>query len=145
MALQAAVAHNIWCSLRATDDPLFMKCTRCGQGDETLLHRRWACPNLNDSDHPAIKNTQHLVPRAVAGVADNAAFWLGCVLTGNMANQKVGLVPMPDCITQIEGNFVDILRLWCRRVRRQEQQFPQGPLRGSRLRHSHPPGPPRSQ
>lgn len=27
-----------------------------------------------------------------------------------MVNQKVGLVPMRDCITQIEGNFVDIIR-----------------------------------
>ena len=108
--MQAAVTHNIWCSSRATDDPLFTQCTRCGQGDETLLHRHWACPMLDDSDRPAIKHTQRLVPRAVAGVADNAAFWLGYVLAGNMVNQKVGLVPMRDCITQTEGNFVDILR-----------------------------------
>ena len=75
-----------------------------------MLHRIWTCPNLRDSDHPAIKNTQHLIPRAVAGVEDNAAFWLGCVLTGSMVNPMVGLVPRRDCITQIEGDFVGILK-----------------------------------
>ena len=51
-----------------------------------MFHRRWTCPNLRDSDHPAIKNTQRLIPRAVADVEDNAAFWLGWILTGSMVN-----------------------------------------------------------
>ena len=34
MALQAAVAHNVWHASRATDDPLFMQCARCNQGEE---------------------------------------------------------------------------------------------------------------
>lgn len=108
--MQAAVTHNVWYASRATGDPFFMQCTRCNQGEEPLLHRCWACPNLNDSDQPAIKNTQHLIPRAVAGKEDNAAFWLGCVLRGSMVNPMVGLAPRRDCITQTEGDFVGILR-----------------------------------
>ena len=92
MGLQVAVAHNVWHASRATDDPLFMECTRCNQADETLLHRYWTCPNLDRCDHPAVKKTQHLVQRAVAGVEDNAAFWLGCTLTGSMVKPAVGLV-----------------------------------------------------
>ena len=127
MASQAAVTHNVWCKTRASDDPLFRRCTRCDQGEETLLHRHWTCPNLDASDHPAIKSTQQLIPRAVEGVIDNAAFWLGCVLTGNMVNPPVGLVSIRDCITHVEGNFVDILRsigVCGVEIRRQEQQFP---------------------
>ena len=86
MALQAAVTHNVWCASRGTDDPLFTQRPRCGHDKETLLHRHWICPNLDDSDHPAVRGAQHLITRAVDGVVDNAAFWLGCVLTGNMVN-----------------------------------------------------------
>ena len=59
-----------------------------------MLHRHWTCPNLCDSDHPALNNTQHLIPRAVAGVDDNAAFWRGCILTGSMDMQSVDDIPM---------------------------------------------------
>ena len=110
MALQAAVTHNVWCASRATDDPLFMQCPRCGHDKETLLHRHWTCPDLNNCVHPAVRGAQHLIPRTVDGVEDNAAFWLGCVLTGKMVNPQVGLVPLRGCITHVEGNFADILK-----------------------------------
>ena len=57
MALQAAVTHNVWPAARVADDPLLMICTRCNQAAETLLHRHWACLNLEQCDHPAVKKT----------------------------------------------------------------------------------------
>ena len=108
--MQAAVTHNVWHAARATDEPLFRICTRCNQAEETLLHRHWTCPNLNQCEHPAVKNTQHLIRRAEAGVEDNAAFWLGCTLTGSMVNPAVGLMSATDCISQTEGDFAGILK-----------------------------------
>ena len=108
--MQAAVTHNVWHVSRATGDPLFMKCARCNMADETLLHRHWACPNLEKCEHPTVPGTQHLIQRAIAGVEDNAAFWLGCTLTGGVVNPAAGLVPREDCITQIEGDFAGILK-----------------------------------
>ena len=99
MALQVAVAHNVWCASRATQDPLLMKRTRCGGEAETLLHRFWTCPNNCDAAHPAIKGARRLIPDAVAGCDSNSAFWLGCLLTGSMVNPKVGRFPIQDCTT----------------------------------------------
>lgn len=70
MALQAAVTHKIWCASRATDDPLFMQCPRCGDPKETLLRRHWFCPDLGNCRHPAVRGTQHLIPEAIKGVED---------------------------------------------------------------------------
>ena len=41
MALQAAATHDVWCASRASEDPLLMRCPRCGGENETLLHRHW--------------------------------------------------------------------------------------------------------
>lgn len=85
---------------------------RCVRGEaETLLHRFWTCPKNCDAAHPDIAGAQHLIPDVVAGCGSNAAFWLGCLITGGMLNPKVGRVPVKDCITTICWRFAEILKL----------------------------------
>ena len=111
MALQAVVLHNVWTKQRASDDPLMQKCIRCDSGDvETLLHRHWTCKNLRECEHQAVKKTQRFVQRTTNGVEDNAAFWLGCTLTGGMVEPAVGLVAAQDCITHRVGDFTKFLK-----------------------------------
>lgn len=111
MALQAAVTHNVWCAPGASGDPLLMRGPRCGGENETLLHRRWTCPDNCNATHPAIRSTQHLIPDAVKGCENNFAFWVGWLRTGSMVNPKVCRVPIQDCITTTEDRFAEILKL----------------------------------
>ena len=42
--LEAVVTHTVWNATRASADPQFRKCRRCGAEQETLKHRIWECP-----------------------------------------------------------------------------------------------------
>lgn len=110
MVLQAAVTHSIWWAVRASSDLTQHICPRCGLGSETLLHRLWACLNNELCPHPDVINAQGPRDHAAAGCDDNAAFWLGCLITGHMTNPKRECVLLKDCITVTTGNFAEMLR-----------------------------------
>ena len=105
MALQAAVAHNIWWAVRASSDPTLHICPRRGLASETLLHRLWACPNNELCSRPDVLSTQGLRGQAAAGCDDNAAFWLGCLIAGRIINAKPEGVLPKDCIAVAKANF----------------------------------------
>ena len=96
MALQAAATHNVWCASRVTQDPTLSLCSRCGGEPETLLHRFWTCPNNAQCVHPDIAGVQHLISEANAVCSSNAAFWLGCLITGGMLNPMIERVPIQN-------------------------------------------------
>lgn len=84
MALQAAVAHNIWCAARASSDPTLHFCPRCGHAAETMFYRLWVCPDNDLCSHLDVISTQELRDQAAPGCDHNAAFWLGCLIIGYM-------------------------------------------------------------
>lgn len=78
--------------------------------DETLLHSLWTCPNNNSCSHPAVEDTQNLIGEAVGGCPEQAAFWLGGVLTGKMLPARPPIVLREDCKLTRMGNFAEILK-----------------------------------
>ena len=42
--LEAVVTHTVWNATRASADPQFIKCRRCGAEHETQTHKFWECP-----------------------------------------------------------------------------------------------------
>lgn len=74
MAVQAAVAHNIWGAVRANKDPALHMCPRCGLFPETLLHRLWTCENNCECTHEDLVRTQDLRTRALEGCSGSVAF-----------------------------------------------------------------------
>ena len=44
-ALRAVVTHNVWYAQRATKDTDLRMCPRCGEEEESVLHRHWTCKN----------------------------------------------------------------------------------------------------
>ena len=80
-ALRAVVTHNVWYAQRATKDHEDWSCPRCGDGDETLLHRLWTCKDIANCDHPDVIGTKDLINETIRGCPDEgpsqSAFWLG--------------------------------------------------------------------
>ena len=50
-------------------------CTRCGEGEDTDLHRFWTCKANQDINLPEVQRTQSLVGRAEAEGTNWACFW----------------------------------------------------------------------
>ena len=108
-ALRAIVTHNVWYAQRATKDTEQWSCTRCGEADETLLHRLWTCKNNDLCTHPDVASTQNLVHEAINGCPEQSAFWLGGLLTGNMLPAKPPPVTRAECNATVVGDFAKIL------------------------------------
>ena len=51
-------------------------CPVCGEGKEDELHMYWQCCWLSTSEHPEIKNSQYLQPRAEAGASEFPCFYM---------------------------------------------------------------------
>ena len=109
-ALRAIVTHNVWYATRATKDTELMTCKRCGEEDETLVHRLWTCPNNRLCTHPAVVSTQNLIHEAINGCPEQGAFWLGGVLAGRMQPARPPRVLRAHCKPKTVGDFAKILR-----------------------------------
>ena len=53
------MSHTVLNVARATANPLYAKCRRCGEAKETFKHRFWECPanKLIDSDDVRMTET----------------------------------------------------------------------------------------
>ena len=56
-APRAVVTHNVWYAQRATKDTDLRMCPRCGEEEESLLHRHWTCKNNGLCTHPDVVNS----------------------------------------------------------------------------------------
>ena len=113
-ALRAIVTHNVWYAQRATKDPKKWRCPRCGEGNETLLHRLWTCPDINNCTHPAVATTQGMISQAVQGCAPDgpkqSCLWLGGLLPASMQPPRPPVISKRDCYAREVGNFAKCLK-----------------------------------
>ena len=61
-------------------DSVDPSCSRCGEQFETSLHTYWQCPCNSDIDSEHIRNSNHLIDKAVLESIDEPCLWLRGVL-----------------------------------------------------------------
>ena len=64
--LEAVVTHTVWNATRASADPQFRKCRRCGAEQETLKDRYWECAANKEIESKDVKDSEGLCKRALA-------------------------------------------------------------------------------
>ena len=100
----------MWYAQRATKDTELWTGTRCGEAEETLLHRAWTCRNNALCTLPDVTGSQDLIHEAINGCPEQSAFWLGGLLTGNMLPAKPSPVLRAECNATVVGDFAKILK-----------------------------------
>ena len=76
-------------------------CPRCGEADETDLHRFWTCPKNLEIDDPAVRCTNSMSPSAILDNNANSVFWCRGLVPQAWVESSP---PTPDPTTRMVGD-----------------------------------------
>lgn len=113
-ALELLVCNKIWCGQRLIEQKLTLDndrllCTRCGEADDTPLHRYYQCRRNKAIDDPIIADTDYIC-REVAEQPQSNFLWFRAIVPRAMQGIAIDYIDDDQCHALELGPFTDILR-----------------------------------